>query len=103
MSVYPCELPPMRWPRPIPYRLGGKDMCNYENAPDELVCMGDVIEVCTYTGPDGPEGVAVGELAGVSYGQDGFIDQVMLYDKDGHGHIAAWFADGVFWKHEEGE
>lgn len=88
---------------PIPYRLSESNMCKYENARDECVLMGDMIEVCTCWGSDGGEHYAVGELAGVAYGQDGFIDQLMLYDRDGSGHVVAWFSDGVFWKHGEEE
>lgn len=71
--------------RPVPYRLGESGVCVYEDS-DEPVLMGDMVTVFYGYGPDGDEHTATGELSGVTYGQDGFIDEVELYDGDGNAH-----------------
>lgn len=96
---------------PIPYRLGDDCMCRFEDdfvvgnhgtwqvvEHPEPVRMGDMVEISVSYGPNGAEDVHAGELAGVGYGQDGFIEQVWLYDEAGDGHCHAFNCEGVFYK-----
>lgn len=95
---------------PIPYRLGDDRLCQYEDEFEQRdgkfevirhegpVRMGDMVSVFSDCGPYGGEVEHVGELAGVAYGQDGFLDSVMLWDEDGNGRLVSVLADGVFYK-----
>ena len=97
----------------VPYRLGTDNLCHYEDdvewkdgkctvtRHEEPVRMDDIVLVCSDYGPDGPEKEHVGELAGVMYGQDGFIDHIVLWDSDGNGKMVSVFMDGVFYKPKE--
>ena len=98
---------------PIPYRLGDDRACQYEDefewrggklevvSYDGPVRMGDTVSVISDCGPCGGEVEHVGELAGVTYGQDGFLESVTLWDEDGNGRLVSVFADGVFYKPKE--
>lgn len=95
---------------PVPYRLGSDRFCQYEDdvewqdgnckvtRHEGPVRMGDMVSVVSDYGPNGAEVEHVGELAGVTYGQDGFLDSVTLWDEDGNGKLVSVFADGVFYK-----
>ena len=98
MSEYTTKVHGLK--RPIPYRLAEPELCNYEDAPDECVRMGDYVTVFGGYGPDGGELESTGELWGVTYGHDGFIDEVELMDEYGDGHRRAFPCEGVFYKAE---
>lgn len=65
----------------IPYSL--KDPSSvicYENDEDQPVRMGDVVSMTVF-GYESTEFDVTGELMEVSYGMDGFIDSVRLYNR----------------------
>lgn len=97
MSEYTARIHGL--PRPIPYRLGESEICSYEGA-GECVCMGDYVTVFGGYGPDGGELESTGELWGVAYGHDGFIEEVELLDEYGNGHRRTFPCEGVFYKAE---
>lgn len=86
----------------VPYRLGTDRFCTYENEhegeEEQPVYMGDIVSTVVSVGPDGSEIESVGELAGVTYSQDGFIDEVLIYDESGSAHRMPMLCDGVFYR-----
>lgn len=63
---------------PMSLKSPGK-VIRYENRDDDPVRMGDMVSVTVF-GPDAEEMDATGELMEVSYGPDGFISSVRLYN-----------------------
>ena len=86
----------------IPYRLGTSQFCTYETEhegeEEQFVHMGDIVSIVVTIGPDGAEIESIGELAGVTYSQDGFIDEVLLYDEQSYSYRVPVLCEGVFYK-----
>lgn len=86
----------------VPYKLGTDQFCTYEveqeGEEEQFVRMGDIVTIIVTIGPDGVEVESTGELAGVTYSQDGFINEVLLYDESSYSYRVPMLCEGVFYK-----
>jgi len=85
----------------IPYRLGTNHFCSFEGEDDgSYVKFGHMVEFSldTYNG----EVSFFGELCGVRYGEDGFIESASLYTK-GDEMVRDIPCEGVFWRMSGGD
>jgi len=85
----------------IPYNL--KEPSNvicYENDESQPVRMGDIVSITVF-GYEASESEVTGELMEVSYGMDGFIDSVRLYNHKNDYLSTPISCEGVIYKPEE--
>ena len=82
---------------PVPYRLGGEP-CVYDDTEGDVVHMRDVVTVYDEDGYTS----WTGELMGVDYGYDGFIESVRISQNDGTQSLRL-LSSGVFYREGGGE